>query len=324
MKRLLIGLAFLLGSVSPSVSEAKVLVPFSGRIDPGQKTFEFIIGADDNRAIALKAEQTADRQYQITVNIDHLKTPVFEISSVLEIPLEIGRDEKQKVPKISGKIWSNYTLVNFQPVRELSGQFEFRNNTIFIHYLLVGSLTCKGSFSLADPYPVNMTVQTLGIDIGDFLAFWLKEGAGKASGPLAGELLFSGPLSRVQVKGSFLSEYGTIKTSTYQNFVLNFEGVFPFVQLTNSSITNANGFTSNVTGQIDIRDLANLDRQIKGLKKEAIVSQEGDNLEWTLKRIKGEKGSATELKYLKTNDGSPGNYTQDEDDMIGVERKVSF
>ena len=126
------------------------------------------------------------------------------------------------------------------------------------------------------------------------------------------------------MKGSFLSEYGTIKTSTYQNFVLNFEGIFPFVQLTNSSITNANGFTSNVTGQIDIRDLANLDRQIKDLKKEAIVSQEGDNLEWTLKRIKDEKGSATELKYLKTNDGTPGNYTQDEDDMIGVERKVSF
>jgi hypothetical protein len=76
---------------------------------------------------------------------------------------------------------------------------------------------------------------------------------------------------------------------------------------------------------VDLSDRKNFVQQIRSLSKQAIVQKEGENLEWTLKRIKTEEhgDSTTELKYLKKQGTETGS-TPDENDTLGVEHSIKF
>ena len=105
--------------------------------------------------------------------------------------------------------------------------------------------------------------------------------------------------------------------------MINFEGIYPLMTLVDSTGAKPDGLTFNINGNVDLSDRENFIQQVRALSKEAIVQKEGDNLEWTLKRVKSEDESKTELKYLKRQGNGTG-IVSDEEDMVGVERSIQF
>lgn len=305
---------------------ARVLFPFQGKIDFRQKQFSLLMDMGNTGSLSIAVTQDAQdtNHFHLSVNINHLKTPIFDIASILECPLEVVQNADGQW-HLSGKVWSKYTLINYQPVQELSGNFEMRNNTLSIDSLVIGELAVQGSVQFVKPYLINLALNLAEIDVADFLEFWAKENPRLASGRLLGKIALSGPWDRLQVKGNFMAYNSIIKGSALENLAVNFEGIYPVMTLVNSTGNKENGLTFNITGDVDLSDRANFIPQIRALSKQAIVQKEGENLEWTLKRVKSEEhgNSTTELKYLKKQGTETGS-APDENDMLGVERSIQF
>ena len=308
---------------------SQVLFPFQGKIDFRQKQFLLSVNKDNNDSLSIAVTRDAvnENQFHLTVNINHLRTSVFDISSVLECPLELTKNPDGQFRGLSGKLWSQYTLINYQPVRELSGNFEIKDNTFFINSLVIGNLSGGGSVKFAEPYTIDLALNLAQIDVSDFFHFWTKDEKNPwaASGQLSGKLALSGPLNHLQIRGNFGAYNGAIKDSLFENLLINFEGIYPIVALINSTGAKPDGFTFNIVGNIDLSNRQNFVQQIRSLSKQPIVQKEGENLEWTLKRIKTEQGgnTTTELKYLKKQGTETGS-KPDEEDMLGVERSIKF
>jgi hypothetical protein len=324
----------LLGFIPPNVSdfnvEAKAVAsasfPFQGEIDFRKKTFSLSLTSASKDAVSIDIAKKSDSQYHFSLNIDHLNTPFFAISSVLECPFNLTYDAHKRLDGFSGKLWSKYTLIDKRPVREFLGQFQFSNRTLVIDSLTVGNLSGQGSMRFAEPYPLNVILKLAEINIREVLNFWIKDGAGLASGQYSGEVALNGPLNRLQVKGNFAGSRGVIKDSAFDNLRINFEGVYPTVTLVNSSGIKPDGMPFTITGNFDLSDWGNFGNQFRALSKQAIVEQEGENLEWTFKRMKSQQddGATTELKYMKKKGTGDTGMTTDEDAMLGVERSIQF
>ena len=321
-------LGFLLPTWCGAYTPAKVLFPFQGKIDFLQKHFSLWVDLGNKDSVSLEIVQNPANanQSDLSVDIKHLRTPIFDISSVLQCPLEVVKDAAGRFQGLNGKVWSKYTLINYQPVHELFGNFQLRDKTLDIGSLVVGNLVAKGTIHFGQPYAVNLTLNLTEIDVSDVLSFWLKENTGIASGRLSGKITLNGPLNRLQVRGSFVAYNGMIKDSAFENLAINFEGIYPVMTLFNSTGAKPNGFTFNIDGNVDLSDRANFIPQIRALSKQAIVQKQGENLEWTLKRIKSDQHSdtTTELKYLKRQDSNEIGISSKEEDMIGVQRSIHF
>lgn len=325
LARLFLVISFL-GITPPAFSEVKVLFPFQGEIDFRQKRFLLSMTSANKDSVSLDISQHSASEYNVLINIDHFKTSIFEISSVFECPLNMTYDADKNLAGLRGKLWSKYTLIDYRPVRELSGQFEFKDRTLFLSSLNIGSLTGQGFIKFAEPYTMNLVLKLEEIDAQEFLNFWMKDNSAPVSGKFSGQTVLSGSLNRLQVRGNFVGYNGVIKDSAFDNLQINFEGIYPTVTLVNSTGIKPDGMPFTITGIMDLSDRSDFGAQFRALSKQPIVEQEGENLEWTFKRMRSEPGSGTttELKYMKKKGTGDTGITSDEDAMLGVERSIPF
>ncbi|MCK5081449.1 MAG: hypothetical protein KAR31_00950, partial [Candidatus Omnitrophica bacterium] len=225
-----------------------------------------------------------------------------------------------------GKIWSQYSLVDFKPINELSGRFEIKDKRLHVMALSVGNLTGEGYLDLGVPYNLDVAINLLGVDMQDFLNFW---GSGKnyeSSGDVFGEIKASGSLDRLVLKGSLKSRDGFVQELDYNAIVLNIEGIYPFMQIAHSTVSKADGVSFSLDGPFDLSDKTNFKKQIKALTLAPLVSDSGSELEWTIKRLKPEDSGITEFKYhlKKGNALGIGPSAGGEIDMLGIERTRKF
>ena len=303
--------------------EAKVVFPFEGRADVNTKELHLTVFPGGPGPLNLSITQTGQNQYQAQVKIDHLDTPFFELSTELNAALEVIAD-KNNARSISGKIGSRYSLIDLKPAKETTGGFEIKNGVLTINSLSIGNLHCEGKLGLASPYPVDLIVRFNGIYLKEFIDFFAGAQKFPAEGEVAGEIRASGSARDLQLKGTLASYNGTVKGFDYNHMLLNLAGTYPLIRIIESDIAQADGLSFQVKGAIDLSDKDNFDKQIKALKQEPFVAEDGTSREWTLKRTRSDsQNSKTEVKYLLRKDESQPS-AQEEDAMIGVTRTVEF
>jgi hypothetical protein len=318
-------LFFVLGVLCPKLSEASILFPFKGEVDPMKKELLVEINSGGENPFVVQSTQVSEDLYNILINIDHLKTKFFDISTVLESSVELIRAKDNTIRSLSGNILSKYTLLNYKPMRELSGQFEIREQKIYINFLTLGNIFCKGFVRLFPPFEIELLIRLSGIDINDFLAFFVDRKKIVAHGYVDGDINISGRLRKMKLKGRLTSNDGAVNQLEYNRFILNAEGVYPKINISGSNVTQMDGFIFNLNGRINLSDKENLGKQIKAITREPLVSQDGQTLEWTLKRVSSDdKTGTTELKYLRRKKSTFDQMLEGGSGMFGIERKVEF
>lgn len=317
----------ILWALSLRFSEAETLFPFKGGIEFPQKKIFFTINPEGKNPLSVKIARQQENLYQVDVTIDHLKTSFFDdISTVVEGIIEVIKEENNTVRALSGKIRSKYTLINYKPVAESFGQFEIKGNMLYLNSLSVGNISCKGFVQMSAPYTVNLSVKLSSVDMKDFLTFFVgKHEIPTEGGGVTGEIHISGNLNQVQLKGSLAAYHGLVDKLAYNSIVLNAEGIYPVIHISNSNITETDGMTFNVVGSIDLSDKDNFDKQIALLTKEPLIIRTGGDLEWTLKRIRAqEAGGTTEFKYLLRKGEDISTLSEGGSDMLGIEQSLEF
>jgi len=315
----------------PRLSFAEKVFLFEGKVDFQTKEFNAVINLGEESLVTAKAEKTSEKDYSVSLDIEHVKTPLFDLLSRIESSVEIvnGADNNPMAfsdSNFRGKIWSRYSLVDYKPINELSGRFEVKDKRLYLTALSVGNLTCEGYVDLAPPYSLDMVLYLAGVDMHDFLNFWTAGKEYESSGAVFGKIRAAGILDRLELKGSLESRNGFVQKLDYNAIVLNIEGVYPHMQITQSTVSKSDGVSFSLDGPFNLSDIENFKKQIKSLTLSPLVNHSGSDSEWTIKRLNPQDSGTTEFKYrFKRGDAlGTGPSSGDEIDMLGIERTNRF
>ena len=323
-------LVFLIG-LMPKLSFAEEVFSFEGQVDLLKNEFNIVLELDEKSSVAATVNRISETDYRFLVDINHLKTPLFDLLSKIESSVEIintNDSSKEMFSNITlkGKIWSQYSLINYKPVQELSGSFEVRDQRLYLKKLAFGSLICNGYIDLVQPFKLNMSVDLMDVGMSDFLNFWSTKMQYESSGAVSGKIKASGTLDNLMLKGNLKSRNGFVQKLDYDVISLNIEGIYPYMQIAQSTISKSDGVSFTLDGPFNLSDRAHFKKQIKALTIAPLVSESGSVREWTIKRHDQEEFGMTELKYrLRKGDAlGIGTSASDEADMFGFERTQKF
>jgi len=310
---------------APKTSFAKDRFPFQGQIDFRQKEFFLRLILDENSFFSIKVRPKNENDFLFVLNSDHWTTSFMTLSTVID-----GNVKIEEMPEgrcsFTGQMASHYTQVNYKPIDEMVGNFLISDNTIFIQSLSFGTkIEGRGVIVLRTPLSLQLSIRLNEVAMEDFLWFWTRGQSISSNGYVSGEIKVNGSFDRVTLKGELSSYDGRVQDFTYDSIVVNAEGIYPIINLYNSTVTEANGFTFTIDGSLNLEEKNTFPQQIIALTKAPLVTEDPSKLEWTFKRIQKEhdKGK-TELKYLLRKD-SPGSIADPEQsDMLGIERSIGF
>lgn len=313
-----------IGIFSPTLSAAQTSVPFEGKIDLENKRMDFAVHLSDTSRINAQFVQNTDKNFSSTLNVEHLNTPFFDISTILEGSLTVQEDESGKF--FTGRIKSRYTLLNYKPVGEMLAEIDVRKEKIRFVSFSVGNITGSGTVELRQPPELDFDLKIKEVSLADFINFWAGRPDVAAEGLVSGEMKIGGNVTNLRLGGKFASYGGYVEDLNFDNIVIFAEGIYPTVHLFNSSVSTTEGLTFTVDGSLNLAQRDTLDKQILALRQEPLVTGDDTKLEWTFKRVQKEKDAGkTELKYLrKKKDDLDRSEREQSGDMLGIERSVKF
>ncbi len=304
---------------------AQKICPFKGHIDFVKKELRLDVQTGHQEAVSLNIVQASPDNYQLHLSLDHLRFPGFDISTQLQSLFSVVVDQKRRLA-LRGAVLSQYTLINYKPVQELSGNFRIKDRVLFLESVSLGGVTAQGTVELSAPFKVNLSMGLSNIPMSDFLKFWGADEHVRSQGEVNGDIRIQGAIDNPLLRGSFTTLDGMVQDLAYDTIVLNVEGVYPLMQVKKSSVAKSDGMTFNLEGTFDLANREHFSNQIAALKKLPVVSQDHSTLEWTLKRHNEEDQSkTTEFKYfLRKANNNATTAPKETSDLLGVERSIHF
>ena len=312
----------LLGEATSALAD--LICPFEGQLDITQKKFNVTLELGEESSVSLEGSTLAQDNYHFLLSVNHLDTPVFDLSTELETSLGVLNRDNISQRTWQGQVSSRYSLLNFKPVEELSGFFEMKNNTLHLQSVSLGGLTLNGSLELFSPYKVDLFFDLKEIKMDDFLAFWGAQGELDSRGFVSGQILVSGFLNQLGLKGNLAAYNGVVHKFQYDSIILNLEGVYPIVNLSNSSVAQSDGLTFKLEGSFDLTNRKHFPQEVAALRKLPMVSQDNSTMEWTVKKEVSPDSKTTEYKYFIRKENANGTAPKEEPNMLGVERSIKF
>ncbi|OGX35344.1 MAG: hypothetical protein A3C36_03640 [Omnitrophica WOR_2 bacterium RIFCSPHIGHO2_02_FULL_52_10] len=306
--------------------------PFQGDIDFVQKKFNIVLGVDSQSSVAVSARQVAGSEYKLLLDVNHLQTPLFDLMTKVESTIEVkqGHNETFSEPlerlRLQGKVWSQYSLIDYKPVRELSGNFEVKDNKLFLHSLFFGNLQCNGTVDLISPYRIDLTFNLYDVAMQDFLSFWGMGKKYESAGLVSGEIKAAGTVDQLDLKGNLEGRNGFVQKLDFDALSLNIEGIYPDMKITRSMIAKSDGMSFTFEGSLNLKDKENFKKQIKALTLAPLVSDSGIEREWTIRRLNPDAAETTELKYRLRKEDALGTGASADGgiDMLGIEQTRKF
>jgi len=307
-------------------AHAERVYPFQGHLNVAEKSFLFSVHWDEGD-LKIKVERNQDHSYGTVLDVEHLKTPFFDMTTQIQGVLDI-HERDNKAIGLSGHFWSQYSLIDRKTVPEVSGKFDLNDGILRLDNFSWGGFRARASIDLNPPHQLEANLDFEEIGIGYFLDWLVPVGESNkfvGDGQLSGQIGLSGTPEKLMVNANINSQNGYIEDVAYDVMELHLQGVYPLIDVHNSTITKTNGFSFDLDGIVDLSDKQNMASQIKSIKKVPLINENSLQSEWILKSIQDEDRSGkTETKYfLKKNKGMnwPG---QESSEVLGVEKKIGF
>lgn len=317
-------LAVFLLAMPINAAVADLVCPFQGQVDFGRKKVVLNLVLGDESSISFEGTLLSKGNYYLLVNVNHFKTSIFDLSTEFESSIGVTNVGDANKRSIQGQISSRYSLINFKPFRELSGTFEIKDRTLYLQSISLGGVTLNGFVELFSPYKIDLSFLLKEIKMDDFLAFWGATDL-NSQGMVSGHILASGLYNQLDLKGSLASYDGFVDQLQYDSIILNLEGIYPIIHLSNSTVAQSDGMAFNLEGDFDLTKQDRFVEEITALQMLPLVSEDKSSQEWTIKRSEASStSSATELKYFhRIEHPNPGTLKEGTD-MLGVERSINF
>ena len=207
---------------------------------------------------------------------------------------------------------------------EVTGEFSIRDNQLHLKTIMKDYATGDGFVTLIPPFHVDFGLELAAMDLNEFLDLWVPHRQYESAGEVSGSIKISGIPERLSLKGKLHSPAGFVKNLSFESMDLNIEGFYPYLYISQSSLTKRNGMTFQFEGPFDLSAREGYKSQLKRLEFSPVVEETSFDREWTLKRSENDD-SRMEIKYLLRKD-VPGTVPPSEKDvgMLGIEQTVKF
>ena len=303
---------------------------FKGEVDFSKEQMDVAVQLPiENQSVIVDAKKNfvkafiqrhSEDNYSFSFDVDHLTTPFFDISGNIKSSIQLVKGDYLRKDYWRGEMEGSRLMVDYKPFHDLIGGFDVVNDKLFLHFLSLNRLDCRGFVELMAPFKLDLSLNIQDMTLDDFLNFWVTDKSYEVGGDVAGDIKISGTLSRVFLKGRLASHNGFIKSLKYDSISLNVEGYYPRMQIADTKVAQSNGMIYMVDGPFMLDEHDNFKKQLKALSFSPLVSNSDSKQQWTLRQKKDGTGK-TELKYLlreqtRSND--------ERTDMLGFEKTMEF
>jgi len=310
--------------VLPGSLYGEVLCSFTGKLDLPQKKIDSTFIKNKN-SISVQYIKTAKNNFLFKGRIENIPTPLFRVSLVLEGSLELIEEKDASGRFLRGTLISRDSLINHKPVPEISGYFEIKNGRVYLHSLSWAGFVAHGYMGILAPFEIGLDVRWVDVALEDLAAvLGCKEKNSSLLGMVSGQIIFSGFLDRLVLKGKLTADDGVIQDLKFDNILVNFDGLYPLVHIGDSHITEANGLSFNMEGNLDLRDRCHLMAAVTTLEMSPLIDETDVHREWTIKRKQESDRSATEFKYRLQKQEKEDVSSKEEADMFSIEHSIKF
>lgn len=300
------------------VGFAKTIVTYQGQIDFTQNQFDLVFNIGEQPPFVFKVQKKSMHKYMLSLDVDHFKTALWDISSKISIDFELGQQS------FFGNLRSQYSLIDYKPIRELASSFEVKDNYLYITALSFGDVSTEGGIGLKAPYSLNMIFHLYDMPMKNFLGFWMQKKTVEAEGHVSGKIKVSGDLAGISLKGDLSSFNGEIEKLKYDSVYLNAEGIYPKLYVADSKLSEKEGLTFMLEGVVNLADKKNFKKQIKALKLSPVVKDSSSKTEWTIIRKKDEEAGSVETNYFLRKEKRLDPSMHEGVGVLGVEKKMTF
>lgn len=325
MKSVIISISLAFLTLVSAPAGAKQLFTYDGVLDLRQGRLDVNVAVTAEETLRATLQRQDGQKYHLKADLSHFPALSFDVNSEMEGLVEVQSNPGGDVAAVIGTLWSNYSIIDGQPVKELSGGFRIEDGKLNLMQLSFGSVDINGMMGLQAPYKVGVNFDIHYMPMAAFLKFWTgRTKYDNSRGDVIGTIRASGPLDRVLLKGNLKSYQAEIQKNQFDSIVLNLEGHYPDIQIDKSSrLSKQDGVSFSIDGRIDLKDHRNFKRQLKKLHMSPLVKESTSLKEWTIKTQKEAGEDSAELEYFIRNEEKLGT-NEEETTIIGIQRSLQF
>lgn len=305
---------------TPHRSEASISYPLKGSIDLTNQAIDVSLGITKDSFVHLIGKKK-ERNYALSLSFDHIQTSRWMFSTSLEATFDKVSDDGKDW---KGKWWTRYSLVNFQPIQELSGEIEVNKGKLLFTNTILGPITLQGQVHLKAPYRFSTQALVQDIDLETLMKWWLKKKKNPYGGTVSGKLMLTGNIDHVLLKGDFVATNIIYKEWAFDKIELAMEGLYPNVLISNCDVYLPDGPQVKLSGPFNLSDEDNYKNQIAALSRKLSLGGGDSGLKWTVQGDSEDPSKKTEIKYMRRPNDLFGQRNQEEENFFGVERKLEF
>ncbi len=304
---------------------AKQLFTYDGVLNLQQERLDMNVTVKPEETLRLTLQRKKDNQYYLKGDLSHFKAMAFDVNSEMEGLIEVQHGSGG-IEAVVGTVWSNYSIIDGLPVKELSGGFRIENGGLRLSEVRYGSVDVTGVMDLTAPYKMDFDFNVRYMPMAAFLKFWTgRDRFDSARGEVVGTIRALGPLDRVLLKGKLTSHQAEINGNQFDSIVLNLEGYYPnFIIDKSSRLAKQGGVTFSVDGRIDLGNFKTFKRQLKKLHTAPLVKESESLKEWTIKTQKETGTDSAALEYFIRNEDKLGTDEEEEEILFGIQRSMQF
>lgn len=308
----------------PIAAEAKCI--FKGDLDFMQNNFALELNFKEKEKLAVELNFLPDDKFILKSKLDHIQLLNSYLTTELISEGSVIKNNKGQVEGLNGEIKTNYSLLNFKPISEISGYFELTKSYINIFSLLWGNLRVSGKINFDNQPRLDLSVDVIDMDINE-LAELLGADLGNlsVSGLVNGKVKIDGLISSPQIKGQLRVANGNIDTLEYNEIVINIEGMYPLLKFIDSNIFEREGYVYALTGSFNVEELDNINSSSHKIKLTPLSNDDFSWQEWKLRRQKSySQDGALELEYKLKEDQPFKMRLRDDEEILSLEHSVKF
>lgn len=335
-------------------------VKLDGWFQNADKEFEFDLYSSNNgtnaaalgelSAVGLKGEFSKLPYFTIKITARHLKLFGFDFLSNYNVNGRLNYDKDGGFASIEGDFNTSGSLIDYDPIREFKGAYEFADSKIKLQGFNYGDVIFANGFvSLTPPYEMDINVKFKGVQLAGLADITLEKGM--ISGLVFGEIRACGEPGNLKIEGQMDFMNGNIGMVKYTSARICLKGNAKTLEFFNSKVyTEDEVFT--LDGRMDMKDIGT-----SKVFRNVVIRSDPSRIVWAgagVTRIPGGEETVSgrdineqfrinfktyssqqakdalsrqdemELEYSL---GKPGNLKlrmKENDDFFGVEQKVKF
>lgn len=288
--------------------------------------------------------------FALNINANHLKVLGLDLLSNYSMTGKLNYGAGNKLESVTGDFSTSGSLINYDPVREIRGAYEFKDGVLRLTGVNYGDVVyATGSFGPGGRDDIDLHLKFKGTQLGGLTDLAMEKGM--VSGFVSGDMNIRGGLGKeANIDGQFEFLDGNISTLRYNSAKIALRGKSSILEFIDSKVYTGDQVLT-VEGKVDLRDIGT-----PRLFRNVVIKSDPNTIVWAgvnitktpageeyvtganmneqfrvnLKTYESQQGNqpyrpdAVELEYKLGKPASMKLEMKENEDFFGLEHKVRF